>query len=301
MVKTKKLKGEVFALMAAFFLGLNAVLGRFLVINISPVLPWLSRMPIAICFMLIIFYLKNKKFHFLRLKRNYLPQLFCSVFTYALAGITFYTSLKYLYAGTGAIVEKFDVIFVFLISVFYIKDEKYSHHKLLGSLFILFGAFILLFQGVGITYLGFFLCLTSTFFFALSSIFDKKLRRNLSTDTITFYKIFFTFFLVSLYVALTGEIKYLDIIVQNLFYIAIFAINAVLLIYFYIHSFQYIDISIAAPLRAASPFFTYILALIFLKERITIQGIISVIFIILGAILLSKHKIDEDKIINSAP
>lgn len=301
MIKLQKLKGETFALMAAFFLGLNAVLGRFLVINISPVLPWLSRMPIAICFMLVIFYLKNKELYFLRLKRNYLLQLFGSVFTYALAGITFYTSLKYLYAGTGAIIEKFDVIFVFLISVFCIKDEKYSHHKLLGSLLVLLGAFILLFQGVGITYLGFFLCLASTFFFAISSIFDKKLRRNLSTDTITFYKILFTFFIVSLYVTLTGEIKYMDIIIQNLFYIVIFAINAVLLIYFYIHSFQYIDISIAAPLRATSPFFTYILALIFLKEQITIQGIISAIFIILGAILLSKHKRNGIKITNSAP
>ena len=64
----------------------------------------------------------------------------------------------------------------------------------------------------------------------------------------------------------------------------------------YLYALQIEDSSVVVPLYQLIPLFTYVLALIFLKETLTAQQIIAGIFVIIGAILLSANPSNKYKL-----
>ncbi len=129
----------------------------------------------------------------------------------------------------------------------------------------------------------FFLAILSAIFSAFSAIFQKKILKHIPALEFSFLLSFIGLFWGT---ALLFNSNWYEIDVKTLFLIIFDSIIGALAFLNVMEALKRMDISKALPLLTTTPFFVAIFAFIFLGEKLSIQQIFGLIFLIGGVFLL---------------
>ena len=284
----RELKGEVLAISAAACLALNSVIGRYMALEVSPLLPWCARNMLNGAFLLTVL-TSPKRRHLLTIHRPDRPLMLASGITLACSGLFFYTSLGFLHSSVASMIEKLDMVFVLILSRVFYGRRTSSLFTVRGTLLIFVGSILVVFQRTGFSVTGFYLCLVSTAFVAAGSLLDKKLSHSCDSLAITCYKILLTLPVAITAVCITGQIAEWRLLLSHAPMVIAFSAVGLGFIFFFIHSLKFLDVSKAAPLRGMCPFITVLLAAFFLHEPVTAVKLTGSGLILAGFFAMRRH------------
>ncbi len=129
--------------------------------------------------------------------------------------------------------------------------------------------------------------LLSALFAALTAIFAKLGVANVNANLATGIRTVVILIMIWSIVLANGEIKGISSLSrQNIFFLVISGIATGLSWLFYFKALQLGDVSKVAPVDKLSVALTIILAVVFLKEALTLKAALGVACIIAGTILL---------------
>jgi drug/metabolite transporter (DMT)-like permease len=261
--------------------------------EISPIDLGFLRFFVATPFMVLILFLRKKDMH---IPAKELPSL--SIL--GLTGVTLlyifqYTGIEYTTASTSSVLINVNVIFIALLSVFFLK-EKFSIIKTLGVAISFFGVIVVILSQTtneailfnNIFLVGSIFVILSAFCWAVYSIVGKKLLTRYDPFTVTTYAF------------VLGTVFYLPVVlpdilpvIQNIsfngwlavFYLALFCSVFGYVAWYY--ALSKTEASRAAVFLNLIPLFTIALSF-FIKEIPTILFLIGAILIIYGVYLTQK-------------
>lgn len=133
--------------------------------------------------------------------------------------------------------------------------------------------------------------LLAAFFAGITSLFAKVGANKIDTKTATMIRSFIILifsFIIVICNRTIKEINNLDY--KTSIFLIISGITTTLLWFSYFKALQLADISKVSPIDKTSIIITLILSIIFLNEQITIIKLISIIFIVIGTILMTYEK-----------
>ncbi len=200
-------------------------------------------------------------------------------------------SFQHIEASERISLKQIQIIFLLIFSYLFLK-EPLTFEKILGSLFVFFGAFLLSYrkgQKLGkLTEIGYQLTILSSFLVALVSIVDKVALRYWSSTFYSFSVYFFpALILGGFIVKRTNKLK--ELIKSRWKALIIVVILQVIYYYSRLEAFKLAQVSIVFPILKLSILVGVFGGIIFLKEKERIlQKIISALFMIIGAWLVTK-------------
>ncbi|MCS3923238.1 DMT family transporter [Methanosalsum natronophilum] len=108
---------------------------------------------------------------------------------------------------------------------------------------------------------------------------------NMHVGSILFYRLLFGFIVLFGFIILTKRLNEIRL-TKNKRYIALIGVLNVITLFSYFSAIQYTNISIGVLLLYTAPLYVIILSPIFLKERITMQGIVGLMLAITGILMI---------------
>jgi drug/metabolite transporter (DMT)-like permease len=285
---TKERWGELFIYGSAIQGGLFPVLVVLSFNDISPLMS-LSMSTFSAAIFFGFFLTFKNQWHELTnleaLKNILLTTLFLGVLSY----IFIYYGLQYTSPGNASIIGLGEILFSFLFFHVFRKDYISKEH-VLGAIFILFGAGIILYPNVRDFRIGDILVLVGTSLAPIGNFYAQRARRIVSSNSILFIRNLLTG-IVMLILAFTFKqtISYLEF-KSSLFIVFIngiltFGVFRVL----WIEGIHRISVTKASALSALSPLFTLIFAWLILKTAPNAWQLLSFCPMFLGVYLLSKR------------
>ena len=261
--------------------------------EISPIDLGFLRFLVATPFMVLILFLRKKD---IRIPVKELP----SLIVIGLTGVTLlyifqFTGIEYTTASTSSVLINVNVIFIALLSAFFLK-EKFSIMKTLGVAISFFGVIVVILSQTtnetilfnNIFLIGSIFIILSAFCWAVYSIVGKKLLTRYDS------------FIVTTYAFVLGTIFFLPVVLPNILgvvqnisfngWIAIFYLALLCSVFGYVawyYALSKTEAGRAAVFLNLIPLFTITLSF-FIKEIPTILFLIGAILIIYGVYLTQK-------------
>ena len=143
--------------------------------------------------------------------------------------------------------------------------------------------------------------LFTSFLWGLSPVIQKHLLQKFDKRSLMLFYASANIFFITLMLSFFNNKLYADIISLNMY--DIFLISTYTFFTIFIAKLLFLEVLIynnsheVAAIEGIYPFFTLLLAYIFLKEKITAFGILGVIFVVLGVICISmndtNYKLEE--------
>ena len=141
-------------------------------------------------------------------------------------------------------------------------------------------------------YFNFFICMFIAFLWSLHPIFHKFLQKKIDVIIMFILVWLSTSFFMIFYVIYNNKHILHNIKTITKYEVAIFFIIGIISVianYLYFTTIKQSDSYIVAALTYCSPLFTVFIAYILLNEKISLSSVIGIMFIILGATLLSYN------------
>ncbi len=136
---------KVFAVSAAMFAGMTAVLAKIGLQNIPSNLATLIRTMVIIVFLAALVWARHEWKNPLLLNRHSLVFLILSGFTTGLSWICYYRALKLGPASLVAPIDKLSLVFAIVLSVLFL-GERLGLYQWLGAGMIAAGALVIIFK-----------------------------------------------------------------------------------------------------------------------------------------------------------
>ena len=102
-------------------------------------------------------------------------------------GLTF-TAYRYTTAGNGSIISLSEVLYSFVFFGLIMRHERYTFSAFLGTILMLIGAGLVLFQGSFQPQLGDLILLGALFLTPIGNYFQQQARQHVSSGTIMFFR-----------------------------------------------------------------------------------------------------------------
>ncbi len=290
----KKFTGHIFALVTIIVWGSTFITTKMLLSEFTPVQIMLCRFAIAYVVLWLI-RPKAEKTTF----KDELLFLAMGIFGCTLYFITENTALKYTLASNVSIIVAGAPIITAILAHFFIKSEKFSRNTAFGFIVAFAGVVLVVFNGQFVLKLnpaGDALSLGAAFLWAVYSVILRTCVVRFNSVMLT-RKLMFYGFVTALPIALIqGDrmpfeafakpdmlfcILFLGVIGSGICYVlwnkAIYRLGVVTT-----NNYIYIN-----------PFVTLVTGGIFLKEPITVMGVIGAMLIISGVVISSKKKLKK--------
>ena len=208
-------------------------------------------------------------------------------------GVLFYcfyfTGLKTTSAGNSGIIALFEVFTSFLFFNLF-KKEFISKEHIVGSVLMIFGAFVVLLPNFHAVQMGDFFILAATFFPPIGNYYQQKIRKIASSETIMFARSLITTPIIFILAFLLRQHVPIETIKLSLPYLLI---NGLLLFglskLFWIEAIHRISVTKGNALSSMTPFLTLIIAWIFLKQSPNLWQLVSLIPLVAGVLLLTDQ------------
>jgi|CXWL01.1.fsa_nt_gi drug/metabolite transporter (DMT)-like permease len=209
----------------------------------------------------------------------------------------YFTGLKYTTAGNASIVALFEVFFSFLILTVLVKHERLFLSHVLGAIFMLFGAAIILIPKANGWNVGDILIIIGTMVAPLANTYMQRARKKVSSEFILFVRGFIAGFFLLMLAYVSEPLPTIQTLRGSL---AFLCVNGFLLLGFskflWLESIHLIPITKAVSLASITPVFTLIFAYTILHERVNAFQIIALLPITFGVFLLTRKKLEIDTI-----
>ena len=143
--------------------------------------------------------------------------------------------------------------------------------------------------------------LFTSFLWGLSPVIQKHLLQKFDKRSLMLFYASANIFFITLMLSYFNNKLYADIISLNMYDIFLISTYTFFTIFIakllFLEVLKYNNSHEVAAIEGIYPFFTLLLAYIFLKEKITAFGILGVIFVVLGVICISmndtNYKLEE--------
>lgn len=143
--------------------------------------------------------------------------------------------------------------------------------------------------------------LFTSFLWGLSPVIQKHLLQKFDKRSLMLFYASANIFFITLMLSFFNNKLYADIISLNMYDIFLISTYTFFTIFIakllFLEVLKYNNSHEVAAIEGIYPFFTLLLAYIFLKEKITAFGILGVIFVVLGVICISmndtNYKLEE--------
>lgn len=215
-----------------------------------------------------------------------------------------YIGVELTNASTSGVLINTNVIFIVILSFFFLK-ENISFLKILGISCSFLGVFLVVFfqsnnQAVdfsGVFLLGCILVILSAFSWAVYTVIGKKVLKKYGEISVTFYAFLFgTLFFVPLVFYNIG-----DTVVMISFkgWLSVLYLSVLCAVFGYIawyYALKKFDASSAAVFLNFIPLFSIVLSFVLLDEQPTVVFILGTILIISGVYLTQKKYIKEGQV-----
>ncbi|MDO8489165.1 MAG: DMT family transporter, partial [Candidatus Omnitrophota bacterium] len=218
------------------------------------------------------------------LKDILITTLLLGIFYYLL---TFF-ALRSTSAGNVSIIALTEILSSYLFFQVWRKDYMSAWHKI-GAVFMVIGAFIVLYPSMGNFTGGEFLILIAAIIAPIGNLFAQRARKRVSSESILFIRSFITAIFGFILVFLSKSVfSYTDIKSS----LVLILINGLLLLglskIFWIEGIHRISVTKANALSSISPLFTLLFAWILLQNPPSVGQVLAFIPMFLGVMLLGK-------------
>lgn len=283
----KEREGELAMFFEVLLWGLFPIITVLSYKNVSP----LISLEISTIFTVIFFGIiisARKKWHEVFNTSVYKDVFFATIFIISFY-LFYYFALKYTSVGNASIVALSETFFSYL--VFNVWKKEYIPKKhILGAIFMIMGALIILLPNIKAFNIGDILVLLAAAVAPFGNFLQRKARSKISSESIMFLRgcigsiMILVFILVFNVKTSIYEIRssMLFLLING---ILIFGLSKI----FWLEAIHRINVAKASALGASAPLVTLFFAWMFLKSALTSWQFLSLIPVFLGIYLLSRN------------
>lgn len=289
---TEEKQGELIIFTEAFLWGLFPVITVLSLSAISPLASLGLSTSFAVLFFGLIITIKGK-WKEIKNKESFkdilLATLFCGILYYFL----YFIGLKYTTAGNASIIALTEIFFSFLL--FHIwKKEYISIFHILGSSLMIVGAVIVLYPNFSHFNFGDILILIAAFLAPFGNFFQRKARKNVSSESILFLRSLISAPVIIFLAILT---KNFNLAHLNYSLILFLIINGFFILglskILWLEGIHRISVTKANALNSLAPVITLIFAWIILHNQPTKFQLLSFLPMFFGILFLGFNKINK--------
>lgn len=285
---TEERKGELFILGETVLWSLFPIITVMTFTGIMPLVSLAWTTGISTFFFLAVMLAKNTWRQVMNItawKYAAFITLFIGIGFYGL----FYLGLQYTTPGNAAILALCESLTTYLFFNL-LRGEKFPVEHIIGALFMLFGAFIVVGRDFTSLALGDFLILAAIFASPFGNLYQKKCREIVSSETVMFLRSLLSTFAIGGLVLLFGQSLSLEgseavwpfLILNG---VVIFGLSKL----FWIEGIHRISITKAILLQCITPLSTLFFAWLILSQTPTVWQVSALIPFILGVIFLTAN------------
>lgn len=282
-------KGELAILFSTVLWGLTPVIVLLSYGSVGPLTSLAFTTLLAAGFFAIVITFKKGWNDFLKpgvFKYLALIALFIGILYYSI----YFVGLKYTTAGNASLILLMEVFFNYLFFNIW-KKEAFSAAHILGSLFMLVGASVVLLKDFSGFNKGDIIVLLANLFSPAGNYFQQKLRKQISSEAILFGRNLITVPFVFFLALLFREKFSLPQLGQSFWYLLI---SGFLLLGFckflWVEGIHRISVTKASALEAIGPLFTLLFAYLILRQAPTVWQLASFFPLAAGLVLLTYEK-----------
>lgn len=287
-------QGELYIFSEAILWSLFPIFSILIFSSIPPLYTAAISTLISALFFGIVLTIK-KKWHELNNKSAWKDMLLTTLFI----GIIFYTLIFYglqkTTAGNASIILLIEVLFSIAILGLW-KKEKLTKKRLSGSILMIIGAFVVLFQGSLQINQGDIILLIATAIPPIGNYYAQNARKKVSSTTIMFFRSIIAGCFLLMIATFLEKVPNGSNISDSIIF---FLINGIILLgiskILWLEGIHRIPITKAISLASVGPAFTLFFAFLILGEIPTIWQITGLIPIIFGISLLTNYKFWNNK------
>ncbi len=281
-------QGDLFMFSNIFLWAFFPIVTKFSLGTISPLFSASASTIFAVLFFVIVLTIQKRWPEVLR--RDAWGDIF---WTSIFIGVMYYglifSALNHTTAGDVSILSLLEILFSFLFLALLLKHEKFIFSQFVGSLFMILGAFLILFHGKFIWNAGDLLVVLAVMIAPFGNIFQQRARHKVSSATIMFFRSLISSIFLFVLAFFMEKIPSREALVGML---PFFLINGMLMLglskIFWTEAIHRIPITRALSLEPVAPLLTLIFAFFFLAETPTIWQILGFLPISGGAYLILR-------------
>ncbi len=282
-------KGDLAILAQSFLTAFFPIVAVISYKSISPLVALFFSTVFTTVFFLVLFIIKGKWLDLF--KKGVIIELFLVAL---LIGVGYYGlyffGLKTTSAGNASLISLMEIFFSYLFFNIW-KQEPFDAKHILGSVLMLLGATLVLFNRTSTLKLGDLLVLIATMLPPLGNYYQQKLRKRISSQAILFGRSFLTLPFLAILALLFKENLAWENIQSSLWF---FVLNGVVFLgiskIFWLEGIHRISVTKANVVSSVYPAFTLLLAALFLRQYPTIWQLIAFVPLMLGLVLLTYQK-----------
>ncbi len=232
-------------------------------------------------------------------RKDFLQLFLCGIFGVAINQMFFFTGLKYTTPINASLIMTTTPILVLLISSFIIK-EKITSQKMIGIALGAFGAIMLIAHGKELSFqqdqlFGDLMIFINATSYGIYLVYVKKLM--MKYHPITVVKWVFTFGIIFVFPFGIGELLEVQwsSFTTGVWWAVIYVLVAVTFLTYWLNGFalKIVNPSIVSIYIYLQPLLATSIALMMMKDELTLVKIVAGIFIFLGVYLVSRPSISK--------
>ena len=291
-----EMEGELLSLLAAFCWALGASIYKKSLSNVNPLVLNLFRSSSAALLLFLLLLLIHGLNHLSKLSPILIGLIcFTSLITWGLGDSLYFLSLKIIGVGKTVPLTSSYPFFVLPISILML-GEPLTIQVVIGTICVVIGVWLIAgeegeeAQHSGNLKLGIIVSLGAAVCWALGTTCLKILLIDFNPLLLSFLRLIFLIpFLVAISLISSGN----RLLIKKLskFDVGLMALGGIIAIgigdTIYLTGLDITQANIAAPLAATTPLFSTVLALIFLKERLSNRTVIAALVMTVGVALLN--------------
>ncbi|MBW2989133.1 DMT family transporter [Candidatus Woesearchaeota archaeon] len=283
----KKNKGLLFVCLFALFWAVEIILIRYALMTGAHPLRFLFH--ISFCsFLLLGAYNLIRKNDFRKAKDDIGKIILMSLFGGALANVLTFIGLKFSTAVNYGFLIKTTLVFTTLFACLFLK-ERLTKEKMLFMAILLIGVYLVTTRGVLIVpKIGDLLILAAAVFFSAHAVIAKSVMKKVPAEITVNMRVFFASLFLFPFVFLTGKSPFHFEHPHLIIVVAFIMTIGIILLY---KTLEITTASYMTFMNSITPIIVVILALIFLKESISLCQTIGGSLIIISAVLIHRSDV----------
>ena len=286
---TKEQKGEIFIFFECILYGLFPILINYSTKLMEPIL-FAGVSVFMASIGLFIHLLIKKQLHHIFNKKAFLYILAVTLFIIILPDIFIFTGTSKTSGINTAILLQSELLFALIICGIFFK-EKITKNKIIGSIIVILGATIILYNGSFEINRGEMLILAGTIFYPIGNFYAKKALKLVPSTVVIFIRSFLGGISLIL-ISFIFENSASSLIPSTQKYILYLAANGIIIMYIskilWYEGLKRLDISKATALAMCSPGIGLIFAILLLKETPSLYQLSGLIILSIGAFFIIR-------------
>ena len=290
----QKLTGHIYALITVIVWGSTFITTKMLLSDFTPVQIMLCRFAIAY----VVLWLIRPKFEKTKPKDELLF-LIMSVFGCTVYFITENTALEYTLASNVSIIVSSAPIITAILAHFFIKGEKFTKNTALGFIVAFAGVILVVFNGQFVLKLnpaGDMLSLGAAVSWAVYSVVLKTCVDKFDSVMLTRKLMFYGFITAFPIALIQGDAMHFESFKKPDMLFCIFFLGVIgsgICYVLWNKAVLRLGVVTTNNYIYINPFITLVTGGIFLKEPITVMGVIGAVLIVFGVVLSSKNELKK--------